>query len=270
MTDPQHPEDATAGEPEAGSPRRALARGARRGRERCPGRGHRRDGARRGSRGRGGAGAGSRGRGCAWPGTRPGARDRTSDPSRAGPEPEPEPEPVAAEPESSQSRSRKPRKNRSQLRKPRTRSRSPSRPRRRPHSRKPRAAAAATPEFAAPPEKPQKGAPVSATPAPKVATIPYVDDRFSKIWIAIIVATFALIFAFGIIFSRGGFLIRSRPSRPCRARSRHRAPRWSRARAPRWNRVASAAPSPTTQPSASVEASPSSEASPAGSASPSP
>jgi hypothetical protein len=61
---------------------------------------------------------------------------------------------------------------------------------------------------------PQPSAPAPSSPRPSKATVsssdqgpdelPYIDDPVSKWWIAIIVAVFALIFAWAILFGAGG------------------------------------------------------------------
>ena len=65
---------------------------------------------------------------------------------------------------------------------------------------------------AEPPQEPQ--APVSASPRPSKAAVgatdqgpeelPYIDDPVSKWWVIIIVAVFALIFSWAILFGAGG------------------------------------------------------------------
>jgi hypothetical protein len=40
-----------------------------------------------------------------------------------------------------------------------------------------------------------------------VEELPYIDDRVSKIWVLLIAATFAAIFAYGILLGRGGLLV---------------------------------------------------------------
>jgi hypothetical protein len=81
-----------------------------------------------------------------------------------------------------------------------------------------------------------------ATIARRTETLPYVDDRFSKIWVALIAVAFAAVFAYAILGGKAGLLTRT-PS-----------------------------PSPSTSPSPAVSASPTTtaSASPSGSASASP
>jgi hypothetical protein len=77
-----------------------------------------------------------------------------------------------------------------------------------------------------------------ATIARRTETLPYVDDRFSKVWVALIAIAFAAVFAYAILGGKAGLLTRT--------------------------------PSPSPSPSATptVSASPSAPASPSVSASP--
>jgi hypothetical protein len=55
----------------------------------------------------------------------------------------------------------------------------------------------------------------AAAPVRAVATedeLPYVDDRVSKIWVGAIVAVFALILAYGLLFGKAGALTPPTPS----------------------------------------------------------
>jgi hypothetical protein len=71
-----------------------------------------------------------------------------------------------------------------------------------------------------------------ATIARRTETLPYVDDRFSKVWVALIAIAFAAVFAYAILGGKAGLLTRT-PS-----------------------------PTPSVSPSPSVTASPSRTASP--------
>jgi hypothetical protein len=41
--------------------------------------------------------------------------------------------------------------------------------------------------------------------------LPYVDDRVSKVWVALIIAVFAAIMLYGLLLGRGGLLVGSSP-----------------------------------------------------------
>ena len=94
--------------------------------------------------------------------------------------------------------------------------------------------------------------------------LPYVDDRLSKYFVGAIVAVFAAIFAYAVLFGGSGLLTPDRSPRP----SRPLAPSVSPVTSPSGSPAASSSASPDASPSASPEASPS--VSPAGSPSGSP
>lgn len=56
---------------------------------------------------------------------------------------------------------------------------------------------------------------ITTTPAAAVVDeLPYVDDRVSKVWVALIAAVFALILVYGFLFGKGGFLTPTLPPEP--------------------------------------------------------
>ena len=104
----------------------------------------------------------------------------------------------------------------------------------------------------------------AATPARAVAPedeLPYVDDRLSKIWVGAIVAVFALILAYGLLFGKAGALT---PATPSPTPSPSATPTLSASPVP----SLTAAPSVTITPLPSVTATPC--PSPGSSANPSP
>ncbi len=64
---------------------------------------------------------------------------------------------------------------------------------------------------------PISGRPAASTAAGRAAAapagdeLPYVDDRFSKYWVAAIVATFAVILLYALLFGKAGFFTRAAP-----------------------------------------------------------
>jgi hypothetical protein len=88
-------------------------------------------------------------------------------------------------------------------------------------------------------------APGTAAAAP-AEQLPYVDDRFSKLWVALIILTFVAILSYGIVAGQGGLLSPGPTPSP----------------------TPTLAPSPSPSPSTTPAGSPS--GSPAGSPSPSP
>jgi len=56
---------------------------------------------------------------------------------------------------------------------------------------------------------------ITTTPAATaVDELPYVDDRVSKVWVALIAAVFALILIYGFLFGGGGILTPTLPPEP--------------------------------------------------------
>ena len=101
------------------------------------------------------------------------------------------------------------------------------------------------------------GAADAAPAAPATArpeTLPYVDDRFSKIWVAAVVAVFALIFLNAIFLGNGG-LLTTTPS-PSPSPSQSVAPSVSPSRSP--TSSPSESPSPSASPGGSPSVSPTS------------
>jgi hypothetical protein len=103
------------------------------------------------------------------------------------------------------------------------------------------------------------GAPARAV-APE-DELPYIDDRLSKIWVGAIVAVFALILAYGLLFGKAGALT---PATPSPTPSPSATPTLSASPVP----SLTAAPSVTITPLPSVTATPC--PSPGSSANPSP
>ncbi|MFI5253980.1 MAG: hypothetical protein ACHQ15_00770 [Candidatus Limnocylindrales bacterium] len=64
-------------------------------------------------------------------------------------------------------------------------------------------AAAGKARAPAPVVEPKPGAPAAAQGAEQ---LPYVDDRFSKVWVGLIILTFVAILAYGFLAGRGGLL----------------------------------------------------------------
>jgi hypothetical protein len=70
---------------------------------------------------------------------------------------------------------------------------------------------------AAPPAKPdardRTRAATAAAPAPTIArrteTLPYVDDRVSKVWVALVALAFAAVFAYALLGGQAGLLTRT-------------------------------------------------------------
>lgn len=127
-----------------------------------------------------------------------------------------------------------------------TRAREPvaARPMAQVRGREPRAAAAAPVRAVAPEDE-----------------LPYIDDRVSKVWVAAIVAVFALILAYGLLFGKAGALT---PPTPSPTPSPSATPTLSASPVP----SLTAAPSVTITPLPSVTATPC--PSPGSSANPSP
>ena len=94
----------------------------------------------------------------------------------------------------------------------------------------------------------------TATPAPAIDELPYVDDRVSKIWVGLIVAVFAAIFIYGLLLGRGGILTTTPSPEPTASRPPSSSP--------------STVPSPSVRPS--VTAGPSGSVSPSVVVSPTP
>ena len=111
---------------------------------------------------------------------------------------------------------------------------------------------AADEEGAAPVKAAGAKAPASVPggPAAPGETLPYVDDRVSKWWVAIIVATFVAIFAYAVVLGKGGLLTPIPTPSP--------------------TPTATVVPSPSPSPSPNVSPSPSPALTPTASPSPSP
>jgi hypothetical protein len=90
-----------------------------------------------------------------------------------------------------------------------------------------------------------------AAAAARTDELPYVDDRFSKIWVAAIVGVFALIFLNAIFLGNGGILTTSPSPSPVVTQSA------SPSASPPASPSTSPSPSPSGTPSASPDASPS-------------
>src|SRR4029453_5789596 len=98
--------------------------------------------------------------------------------------------------------------------------------------------------------------PTDKTPRPSAEEQPYVDDPVSRVWVALIVSVFGLIFVFALLFGHGGLLIPAPPPSP------------SPSPTPGPPAPAQPSPSPSVPPAPSVTPSPS--VSPAASVSPAP
>ena len=88
--------------------------------------------------------------------------------------------------------------------------------------------------------------------------LPYIDDRVSKVWVALIVAVFAGILLFGVLFGRAGMLTTT----PSPTATPIPSP------SPTATATTPPTPSPVSSPTPEVSPSPESSPSPAGSPSP--
>ena len=88
--------------------------------------------------------------------------------------------------------------------------------------------------------------------------LPYIDDRATKVWVALIVAVFAGILLFGVLFGRAGMLTTTPSPTPTPIPS------------PSPTATATTPPTPSPESSPTPEVSPSPEASPSPAGSPSP
>ncbi|CAN5751851.1 hypothetical protein BH24CHL6_BH24CHL6_05610 [soil metagenome] len=86
--------------------------------------------------------------------------------------------------------------------------------------------------------------------------LPYVDDRVSKVWVLLIVAVFAAIFAYGVLFGRAGLLTPDPAPSPAFSPSPIVSP------APGASPSPVTSPTPAASPIATPAASPSPPASP--------
>jgi hypothetical protein len=90
--------------------------------------------------------------------------------------------------------------------------------------------------------------------------LPYIDDRASKIWVAAIVAVFALILVYGLLFGKAGMLVPPTPSpspSPTAAPTVTASPAPSGSITPAPSGSTTPAPSGSTTPAPSITAAPS-------------
>jgi hypothetical protein len=97
--------------------------------------------------------------------------------------------------------------------------------------------------------------------------LPYIDDRASKIWVAAIVAVFALILAYGLLFGKAGMLI---PPTPSPSPSPTAAPTVTATPAPSGSITPAPSGSTTPQPSVTITPAPSTTAAPSATPTPAP
>jgi hypothetical protein len=68
---------------------------------------------------------------------------------------------------------------------------------------------ASAPAAKAIPRDRTRGAAAAPIVARRTETLPYVDDRVSKVWVALIALAFAAVFAYGFLGGKAGFLTRT-------------------------------------------------------------
>ena len=95
-------------------------------------------------------------------------------------------------------------------------------------------------------DKPAQG----TTPLAPADELPYVDDRVSKLWVALIVLVFAAIFIYGLLLGRGGILTTSPSPQPIPSVPPSASP--SPVRSPTLRPSVTAAPTGSLPPSASA------------------